>query len=278
MNRATRAASVLCLIAAIVLACARPRTASAPLSPECMRPGSRIVDADSIDFADGHSVVGRVVTMEGRKPVAETGVALLGDSLRAMYTDSTGEFHFDAVPSGRYRLLGRRIGYLSAAESITVPARRHVEVQLAVARDDLACWNERILAERPILTLQRTESVTVERMLPNGPRVRHTVVASPADDGILFRSRLVNLGSRPARLTSLCYPSATAPVLKHLISVGPTCYGSYRELAPGDSVTAVTGGPLRGRPGRYTFQVHVVDPPLLDVTFRLNVVEVHDSR
>jgi hypothetical protein len=216
--------------------------------------------------------------MEGRKPVAETDLALLGDSSRAMYTDSTGAFHFHAVPSGRYRLVGRRIGYISAAESITVPTRHGIEVQLAVARDDLACINEGILAERPILTLPRADSVTVDRVLPNGPRVRHTVVATPTEDGILFSSRIVNLGPGPARLTNLCYPRATAPVLKQLISIGPGCYGNAVEIAPGDSGTIVTGGPLRGRGGRYKFQVHAIDPPLLDVWLRLEVVEVHDGR
>ena len=276
MNRMTRAACLL----GFLTACARPHPASAPLPLECTQQSfSRIVDTDSGGGVDGQSAAGRVVTTDGRKPIPEAEVVLFGDSARRQFTDSTGAFHFAGVPSGHYRLMGRRMGYKTVAESLTVPVRRGVEVQLATApEDEFACWNAQILAERPILTLQRAESVTIERVLPNGPRMRHTVVAAPTKDGISFRSRVVNLGPGPARVMTLCYPKATAPVLKELIFVGPGCVGGGAEIAPGDSGTITTGGPLRGRPGRYSFQVHAIDPALLDVTIRLELVEVFEGR
>ena len=203
----------------------------------------------------------------------EVAVSLLPDSLLPDITDSTGAFRFDGVPNGRHRLVARRIGYRSAADSVTVPIRHPIEIQLVPAvEDEFACFNAQILGEGPVLRLERADSLTVERLLPSGQRVRHTVVASRLPDGIAFRSRIVNLGPGAARITRLCYPKATAPVLKELIFVGPACYGSDAQLAPGDSGITTTGGPLRGRPGRYDFHVHAVDPALLDVTIRVKLV------
>ena len=261
-----------CILVCAV-ACARANPASARPASTCSLPVSRVVDTDSLGV-DGHSVVGRVVAKNDGEPLTEATVSLLADAVRSQVTDSTGAFQFERLPSGRYRLVARRIGYRSAADSVTLPIRHPIEIQLVPSvEDELACFNERILAEGPVLRLERADSLTVERVLPGGPRIRHTVVASRLPDGISFRSRIVNLGPGPARITRLCYPKAAAPVLKELVFVGPTCYGSEAQLAPGDSGIITTGGPLRGQPGRYDFHVHAVDPALLDVTIRVKLVQ-----
>ncbi len=66
---------------------------------------------------DVGSVRGQVVA--GKKPVAGATVRLLGID-RATYTESNGEFVFDDVPNGNYRLFVRCIGYASAEKSVKV--------------------------------------------------------------------------------------------------------------------------------------------------------------
>jgi len=257
------------LLLACSLAARTTANAQPTLSPECARPHSRLLAQTTVSSL-GASVAGDVVSMDDH-PLAETIVELSGESARSAETNATGRFRFDSIPKGRYQLRTFRIGYETVTDSITVPVPHDLRIQLATNRDFIACVNERILAERPILVPSRVDSATRVSDLADGARVRHRVTATPTADGVEFRSRITNFGTTTAHLTSLCYPKATASILREVLEVGPGCYGGGLELRPGDSVTVITRGPLRGSEGRYEFRIHAVDPATLDVVFSLSV-------
>jgi carboxypeptidase family protein len=269
-----RLVSLLFITAFCVTACATAH-ARATLSAECASPNSSIDLAGRSTDDRGRSVAGQVESLDGQ-PISGAIVELYGKSAYATHTDTTGHFRLESIPEGRYQLRALHMGHDGATDSITVPMRRTFKIQLSAARDVVSCANEGILAERPILVPAQTDSTVIEREIPGGARVRHVVVATPTSDGVYLRSRIVNLGPAVARLTQLCRPRAAAPVLRELISPGPTCYGYGADLAVGDSLVVVTGGPLRGRGGRYEFHVHAVDPAVLDVTLPLAVVTAPD--
>lgn len=220
------------------------------------------------------TVRGRVVTGEGRRPVEGSYVTLRADSARVVVTDANGNFQFDRVAPGQYTLRVVNLAYRATTDTIVVPLNgRDLEIALRpVPSDPAMCVFERELAAEPALTLIRPETVTVERSFDDGVRLRHTVIAHATPTNLVLDSRIENIGRVPATITSLCYPSADAPVLRHYDGIGPTCYGMQLTLSPGDTLAVVTGGPLRGRPGRYQFRVHAIDPAVLNATLLLDLV------
>lgn len=272
--RHMRLIPLLFITALCVTACATAH-ARATLSAECASPNSSIDLAGRSTDDRGRSVAGQVETLDDQ-PIFEAIVELYGKSAYATHTDTTGHFRLESIPDGRYQLRVLHMGHDGATDSITVPVRRTFKIQLSAARDIVSCVNEEILAERPILVLAHADSTAVERELPGGARVRHVVVAAPTRDGVQFRSRITNLGPGTARLINPCYPRASAPVLRELITGGLACTGGVVDLAAGDSLIVVTGGPLRGRGGRYEFHVNAAGLAVLDVTLRLAVVTAPD--
>lgn len=161
--------------------------------------------------------------------------------------------------------------------------------------DVVRCEFERRLAQDPALALPRPESVTVhfspdsaarleglsfpaeslavERARTGRAELRHTLVALPSGDGIMFQSRVTNVGHLLTAVTSLCYPTVSSAAWRQphpLVAVG--CYGSDVALAPGESLVVRNFGRLRGTPGRYRFEVHPVDPAALDAGIDLELV------
>jgi hypothetical protein len=199
---------------------------------------------------------------------------LASDSARFVITDSSGHFQFDGVAPGRYILRSVHIGYKLLTDTIVVPLNgRELEIVLhPLPSDPFLCVFERELAAEPALTLIRPETVTLERSFPDGARLQHRVIAHATPTELIFDSRIKNIGRVPAVVTILCRSWAESSVLRHLIQVGPACYGHYLTIVPGDTLLGVTGGSPRGQPGRYPFLVHVVDPAALDAKFPLDLV------
>jgi iron complex outermembrane receptor protein len=66
-------------------------------------------------------IVGRVVSAEGNRPVAGATVVVVG-STRGAITDSAGRYSLTDLTVGIRRVQARRIGFISATQTVTVPA------------------------------------------------------------------------------------------------------------------------------------------------------------
>src|SRR4051794_34122682 len=66
-------------------------------------------------------IVGRVTNAEGGAPIVGATVTVVGTT-RGALTDSAGRFTLADVPAGARRVQARRIGWISATQSVTVSA------------------------------------------------------------------------------------------------------------------------------------------------------------
>lgn len=66
------------------------------------------------------AITGRVLEAEGRAPVGQVDVQLVGTGRRTV-TDGRGEFRFDSVPAGEQRLRVRHLGFRSRELTVDVP-------------------------------------------------------------------------------------------------------------------------------------------------------------
>jgi TonB-linked SusC/RagA family outer membrane protein len=64
-------------------------------------------------------IVGRVVTAEGAHPLPNVTVVIVGTT-RGAVTDSAGQYTLANVPVGSQRVQARRVGFVSATETVTV--------------------------------------------------------------------------------------------------------------------------------------------------------------
>jgi hypothetical protein len=260
--------SLLALFACV----AAPRLVS-QLPKECdKRPAHALTYRPIEATSEAGSVTGTVVDRATRHPLFDVMVMVSGDSIQVAETDSLGRFSFANVQSGRHTLHVHRDLFVGTSDSLLVPPSGvTVEVAQQQIFDTPGCDFERELARELALTVARTETFRFERDLPEGGRLRHTLLVSGNRDAAEFVSILKNVSSRGVDILQLCYPFAQSSALRFEPAVGPACYGSGNTLQPGDSVIVHTGGRLRGAPGRYHFKVHPIDPALLDAEFELRL-------
>jgi TonB-linked SusC/RagA family outer membrane protein len=64
-------------------------------------------------------IVGRVVTAEGARALSDVTVVIVGTT-RGAITDSTGHFTLANIPAGMHRVQARRVGFVSATQTVTV--------------------------------------------------------------------------------------------------------------------------------------------------------------
>ena len=64
---------------------------------------------------------GRVVVSQTAAPLGEATLAIT-ELRRSARSDSTGYFRFDSVPSGRYEVIARRLGFLIARDTVDLPS------------------------------------------------------------------------------------------------------------------------------------------------------------
>src|SRR3954462_15593497 len=77
------------------------------------------------------SVTGRVTSSDGGRPVAGVAVVLVGTT-RAAITDNEGRFNLGGLAAGVRRLEARRIGFVSATQSVTVAAAQAVTANFSL--------------------------------------------------------------------------------------------------------------------------------------------------
>ena len=91
-----------------------------------------LLAAASAAAAQGTGTVsGRVTTAEGATPVPGVAVILLGTT-RGVVSDSAGRFTLGGVPAGSRRLQARRIGFVSADQTVQVAAGQTATVSFAL--------------------------------------------------------------------------------------------------------------------------------------------------
>jgi hypothetical protein len=137
----------------------------------------------------------------------------------------------------------------------------------------MRCAFEKHIAAEPPLALAHPESVQVEVSLSPDVRLMHALSAHGDGSVLRLTSRIVNIGKLPAPVDQLCYPSATGQPLRVFHGTGPACYSYSRTLLPGDTLTVVTGGLLRGEPGRHELLVHPIGGSALDLSITVKLVD-----
>ena len=73
-------------------------------------------------------VRGRVVTDSAEQPIADATISLDNGRLRAV-SDSLGRYRIPAVPSGRYAVAVRRLGFAPFSGTLTVPAGDSIDAE-----------------------------------------------------------------------------------------------------------------------------------------------------
>src|SRR3954454_6459297 len=86
----------------------------------CIMAGSSLAGAQAVG-----RVTGRVTSATGARPLGGVAVVLSGTT-RAALTDSAGRFTLAGIPAGSRRLEARRIGFISASQSVNVVAGQSV--------------------------------------------------------------------------------------------------------------------------------------------------------
>src|SRR5215207_7684667 len=76
-------------------------------------------------------VVGRVTSAEGNRPVAGATVLLVGTAVGTL-TDTAGRFTLANVPAGNRRIQARRLGFVSASQTVSVTGGQAATVEFSL--------------------------------------------------------------------------------------------------------------------------------------------------
>lgn len=83
------------------------------------------------------AITGRVLKADGRRPVGQVDVLLVGTGRRAV-TDARGRFRFDSVPAGEQRLRVHHLGFQSRELTVHVPPDQLVGVTVQLNPEPVA--------------------------------------------------------------------------------------------------------------------------------------------
>src|SRR5690606_11546169 len=110
------------------------------------------------EAAPGGTIVGRVVDAATLRPLPGAVVRLQPGGAEdygpevfagAVAADSTGEYRFDQVPPGRYRLRISRLGYLPATLEVDLRPPAPARVSLGLEVEPVRLSPLRVTARRP---------------------------------------------------------------------------------------------------------------------------------
>jgi TonB-linked SusC/RagA family outer membrane protein len=87
--------------------------------------------ASTADAQGNGRIIGRVVSAGGGTPLPGATVVIVGTA-RGAVTDSAGRFTLADVPAGQRRIQARRIGFLSATQTVTVASDQSVTADFSL--------------------------------------------------------------------------------------------------------------------------------------------------
>jgi hypothetical protein len=202
-------------------------------------------------------------------------VSLRRDSVsRRARVVADGAFRIDDLQPGRYALEVSSFLHEPLRDSVDIPWPGEL-LEVALPRgpsDFMLCAFEQQLAKEPALSLARRTTARVEVPLASGAVLSHQLEASGQGSVLHLTSRITNIGSKPADIKRLCYPSASGVPLRVYHGIGPACQSYSETLAAGKSLTVQTGGYLRGVPGDYPISVHPIEGANVDLSITLALV------
>lgn len=112
--------------------------AAGPHRPD---PSGLLSSPDTVPDGLASELLGRVVSQRGGEGVSEAELRLrrlIGDSVADSVTHVTGEegtFRIERLPAGTYELLTDHIGYTTRRDSIRVPGRKSIRLEIPLAVD-----------------------------------------------------------------------------------------------------------------------------------------------